>query len=191
MDSPEKKQNNTMPLPDSFGTGRQPEKQKSYRAVTLILLIFLVAANLVTIAIYFRLQNEDKTVHVRDAFLPGNEQLGVLAPILGGNLMQSEADPSGQSFPLDLQITEISDVQRRYWELPEGVMISWLLPNGKAYLAGVRDGDLLLQVDAWRIKTAQDYQKTIEHLHPGDTVQLLIYRMGQEYSIAIEVPEDR
>lgn len=372
MDSPEKHKNSETSMPDSFGTGKQPDQKKSYRSVTLILLIILVAANLVTLAIYSRLRNPEKTKTIRDAFLLGKEQLSVASSLLGGNFVQTEICPSGQTLsdseirqkllpsvvqialqsepetvidtgivltqegyiltnarqitsmqelnvtipdgsvhtamcigydaesdlavlkietqgltpaelgdascvrsgdslrllsnaeklksvtacetenefalygektqllavdlpedgilvnrsgqvialwidttqykgmlpictaktladdlinygcinpdvPLDIQITELSDIQRRYWELPEGVMVSWLMPNGSAYLAGIRAGDLILQIDAWKIKSAEDYQKTMERLHPGDTVQLLIYRMGQEYSITVAV----
>ena len=70
-------------------------------------------------------------------------------------------------------------------------MISQVVVNGSAYLAGIRPGDVLLQIDAKQIKNADDYQTAMELLHPGDTVQLLIYRMGREYSIAIVLQSTR
>lgn len=377
MDSPDKNKNSETSLPDSFGTGKHPVQQKSYQSVTLILLIILLAANLVTFAIYFLLRNADKPCPAGDMFQDGDEQISAGVPMIDGNLLHLEIHPSGQilsdteisqkllpsivqiasqSEPetvldtgiiltedgyiltnarpltsaqelcvtlsdgseymamcighdaggdlavlkigaqelipaelgdascvqcgdslrllsnngalekvtacetenrfalygeqtplltvdlqedgvlinrsgqvigirinaaqyagqmlpistagllandlvnygcvnpdtlLDIQISELSESQCRYWELPEGVMVSWSMPNGSAYLAGIRSGDLILQIDSWEIKNADDYQKVMESLHPGDTVQLLIYRMGQEYSIAVTLEEDR
>ena len=70
-------------------------------------------------------------------------------------------------------------------------MICQTALNGSAYLAGIRPGDVLMQIDSKQIKDADDYRAAMELLHPGDTVQLMIYRMGQEYLVTIVMQSSR
>ncbi len=377
MNTPEKSKHDKMPMPDSFGTGKQPIRQKSYLPMTLILLVILLGANLVAFAVHLRLQNKDRINAIKNVLLPGSDQIGAFSGLIGGDKVQAGIHPSGQTLSdaeivkkllpslvritaqtdsetaigtglvltrdgyiltnshsvetvhalcvilsdgsshtavcvgsdgssdlavlkieaetlepaelgdsseiqsgdrlhllsysgelkeatvikaddsavlggeqtrmlvvdlseegvlinqsgqvvaiqigekprdgkalpictakelandlisygcinpqasLGVQIAELNDIQRRYWQLPEGVMISQVVVNGSAYLAGIRPGDVLLQIDAKQIKNADDYQAAMELLHPGDTVQLLIYRMGREYSITIVLQSTR
>lgn len=369
MNSPDPNRFYETQMPDHFGTGKQPVRQKSYRSLTVALLLILIGVNLVTIALSLRLRAGDAIHSLKSVFLPGSEQLDAFSPLTGGErafpqvgpaeerlsdgeilqellpsvvqisgqgdgqtnsfcglvltqdgylltnshcaenahalsvtlsdgtthtavcvgsdrksdiavlkidvqglppvrcgdcecmkrgdrvrlllpdgtlkradvletdktlelygetvrFLRSDAEEagflvnqsgqviavsmngdSGEALPiqtaqelandlisygcinpeasLGIQITVLSEIQRRYWQLPQGVLISRTAVNGSAYLAGLRSGDLLLQIGAWRLETAEDYQKAMELLHPGDTVELLVYRLGQEFSVKI------
>lgn len=371
MNAPERNQHNEIPMPDSFGTGKQPTQKKSYLSTTLILLCVLLGVNLVTISTLLSLRGKDGINALMNVILPGNEQVNALASLTDDDRIQMEIAPSGRNLSdkailkklspsvvqisaqsdaqtllgsglvltedgyiltnshsvaqvhalgvtlsdgsfhtavcvgidrcsdlavlkieaeallpaelgdadcvqtgdelrlfsqsgalknatlcaadettvlygeptkllavdltedgfvlnrsgqvialqiktmqgetealpictarklandlinygcinpeasLGIQIEALSETQRRYWQLPEGVIVSQTAVNGSAYLAGVRTGDLLLQIDDWRIKTTEDYQSALELLHPGDTVQMTVYRLGQEYSITV------
>lgn len=376
MNAPDKDQWNENSMPDSFGTGKQPVRQKSYLSITLVLLLILLGANLVAVAVYIRLHDQNDMSVLKSVFLPGAEQVEAFSSLLGER-EQPEINPAGkplsdaeicrklcpsiveiaaQSDPetaigsgivlsqdgyiltnadeigevhalcvvlsdgsehtavcigsddgsnlavlkieaeklqpaelgsfdsvrsgdrlrmlsecgtlkevtvceadktislygeqmqlltvdsqekgflvnysgqvialrigadgkksrmlpaeaakklandlinygcinpeasLGIQVSELSEIQRRYWQLPEGVMISGTALNSSAYLAGIQTGDILLQIDAWRIKNADDYQAAMQLLHPGDTVQLLIYRLGQEYSVTVVMQNEQ
>lgn len=377
MHTPDKNKFDEMPMPDSFGTGKQPIRQKSYLSMTLILLLILLGANLAAFAIHFRLQSKDRINALKNALFPGSDQLGALSVQIGGDKVQTGIQPSGQTLSdseiiqkllpslvqiteqtdcqtaigtgliltqdgyiltnshsvetvhalcvvlsdgsrhtavcvgsdagsdlavlkieaealetaefgdsdgiqsgdplyllsyigeleettvkqaedalviggeqtrmlvvdspeegvlinhsgqvvairigenqrdgkalpictakelandlisygcidpqatLGVQIAELNEIQRRYWQLPEGVMICQTALNGSAYLAGIRPGDVLMQIDSKQIKDADDYRAAMELLHPGDTVQLMIYRMGQEYLVTIVMQSSR
>ena len=377
MNTPEKSKHDKMPMPDSFGTGKQPIRQKSYLPMTLILLVILLGANLVAFAIHLRLQNKDRINALKNVLLPGSDQIGAFSFLIGGDKVQAGIQPSGQTLSdaeivkkllpslvritaqtdsetaigtglvltrdgyiltnshsvetvhalcvilsdgsshtavcvgsdgssdlavlkieaetlepaelgdsdgiqsgdqlylfscigeleettvrqaenalaiggeqtrmlvvdspeegvlinhsgqvvairigenqrdgkalpictakelandlisygcinpqatLGVQIAELNEIQRRYWQLPEGVMICQTALNGSAYLAGIRPGDVLMQIDSKQIKDADDYRAAMELLHPGDTVQLMIYRMGQEYLVTIVMQSSR
>ena len=78
MHTPDKNKFDEMPMPDSFGTGKQPIRQKSYLSMTLILLLILLGANLAAFAIHFRLQSKDRINALKNALFPGSDQLGAL-----------------------------------------------------------------------------------------------------------------
>ena len=377
MNTPDKSKHDKMPMPDSFGTGKQPIRQKSYLPMTLILLVILLGANLVAFAVHLRLQNKDRINAIKNVLLPGSDQIGAFSGLIGGDKVQAGIHPSGQTLSdaeivkkllpslvritaqtdsetaigtglvltrdgyiltnshsvetvhalcvilsdgsshtavcvgsdgssdlavlkieaetlepaelgdsdgiqsgdplyllsyigeleettvkqaedalviggeqtrmlvvdspeegvlinhsgqvvairigenqrdgkalpictakelandlisygcvdpqatLGVQIAELNEIQRRYWQLPEGVMICQTALNGSAYLAGIRPGDVLMQIDSKQIKDADDYRAAMELLHPGDTVQLMIYRMGQEYLVTIVMQSSR
>jgi serine protease Do len=64
-------------------------------------------------------------------------------------------------------------------EKAEGVLVQTLVDDGAAGAAGVREGDVILSVDAKAVNAPNELQTYIARKHPGDDVTLKIFREGK------------
>ncbi len=80
---------------------------------------------------------------------------------------------------------EISSFYQLYYRLPQGIYITEVDPAGDAAAKGIAPGDILLQFDGLRI-TDQDTLTNALYAHDsGDTVPVVIYRDGTQYTVSI------
>ena len=63
-----------------------------------------------------------------------------------------------------------------YEEDEEGVLVSGLLPDGKAANADIKRGDLIKEVNHVKITSIKDFQKEIKKVDQGETIHFLIRR---------------
>ncbi|MDI6400578.1 trypsin-like peptidase domain-containing protein [Balneolaceae bacterium ANBcel3] len=68
-----------------------------------------------------------------------------------------------------------------------GVVVRSLVRGGSADLGGLEQGDIILEVDGYRVNQANRLQERIALLRPGDLVELTIWRNQKEQSIAFPV----
>ena len=68
-----------------------------------------------------------------------------------------------------------------------GVVVGTLQKDGPAQRAGLKRGDIILQLDGARIRTADNYRAARSRLKPGRTVKLLILRERKEQTLEIKV----
>lgn len=64
-----------------------------------------------------------------------------------------------------------------------GVYVAETNKAGSAYKAGVREGDVLVAINGRKMKNPSEVQATINGCKPGDAVELLIFRDGNEISM--------
>ncbi len=68
-----------------------------------------------------------------------------------------------------------------------GVAISGVERSGPAMEAGVRPGDVVLEVDGKRVETAQGLIRAVTAAPPGSSVRLTIERLGQRIELPVVV----
>ncbi|WP_338038821.1 HhoA/HhoB/HtrA family serine endopeptidase [Neosynechococcus sphagnicola] len=75
--------------------------------------------------------------------------------------------------------------------IPEtnGVIVLRVLPNTPAATAGIRRGDVITQVDAQAVTTAEQLQNLVENSRVGQTLQLKVRRGNQTQQLAIRTAE--
>ncbi|MGD9332307.1 MAG: DegQ family serine endoprotease [Desulfobacterales bacterium] len=63
-------------------------------------------------------------------------------------------------------------------ENQKGVVVTGVDPQSKTGEAGIRQGDVLIEINRKPIASLEDYRKQIARIDPGDTVQMLLRRGG-------------
>lgn len=73
-----------------------------------------------------------------------------------------------------------AELAKRYeFEKIEGVYIASVSPNGAADMAGIKVGDVLLDIAGTPVNSVAKLQETVSKYRPGDQVKLLIKRSGK------------
>lgn len=68
-------------------------------------------------------------------------------------------------------------------ETVAGVEIRNVAPGGSAYTGGLRKGDVIRSVNRFPVSEANELQERIALLHPGDSVNMEIWRSGQPETV--------
>jgi len=70
-------------------------------------------------------------------------------------------------------------------EKPEGVFISNVLPGKAADKAGIKAGDVILEVDGMAVNRPNQLQAKVGTFNPGDEISLLLWRNGRKETFRI------
>jgi len=72
--------------------------------------------------------------------------------------------------------------------IPEGLLVREA--KGPAYAAGLRAGDVIVEMEGETVKTYKDLTLALESLKPGDTVSVTVLRRGEKRSFTITLGEE-
>ena len=120
-----------------------------------------------------------------------NERLDALLPKkLAEPAPDEEAANEQESTALaGIVVHEITpDIARRFGldEDARGVLIIKVDQAGKAFEAGLRPGDIVLQINKKDIATIEDYKKAASRLKGKERILLLIKRKGEDLFVTIK-----
>jgi serine protease Do len=103
-----------------------------------------------------------------------------------GATRDEEAEDSGGGFGMTLGPLG-SDAARRLQVPPgtRGVLVTEVDPSGSAARAGVRPGDVILQVNRRPVESVADASRTLQAIRSGGNAFLLLWKGGQETFVAI------
>lgn len=65
--------------------------------------------------------------------------------------------------------------------------LATVVPNGPAAGAGLRTGDVVVEVDGKAIETGDELREAIDAKKPGDALELTVRRGGQERTVKVEL----
>ncbi len=68
----------------------------------------------------------------------------------------------------------------------DGVLVSYVNPGGPAMLAGIRTGDVIVEVNLQKVSNVKDYEDIIAAVEPGESIVVLRLRNGNSLYVAIE-----
>ncbi len=92
---------------------------------------------------------------------------------------------------LKLSVIELSSTQREQSQVPEGGVLVDNIEEGPAYSAGLRAGDVILQMNNEKVTGLARFRELSAALQPGKTVPILIQRQGGPLFLAVKVPAKR
>lgn len=92
---------------------------------------------------------------------------------------------------LGVQIGPVSEDVARHLGLPaaEGALVVGVVPGSPAQRAGIRQGDVFVELNGRSIKTPDDLVNAIRETRVGEAVTAVIYRNGQRLQVTLVVNE--
>ena len=108
-----------------------------------------------------------------------------------GELEGAPALPVLEKIDLGMEVDEITPELADRYALREksGVVIVGVKAGGPADDAGLRPGDVILEVNRKEIKNLGDWEAAVSEVEPGETILLLISRAGQTYFVPLKAEE--
>ena len=99
-----------------------------------------------------------------------------------------EQEKSKLDAKLKIAAIELSKQQREQAQVNDGGVLIEDIADGPAYSAGLRSGDVILQINNRKISGLKQFREVVEALQPGKTVPILIQRQGGPLFLAMKVP---
>ncbi len=96
---------------------------------------------------------------------------------------------------LGVETREIDADKAKELKLPaeRGVLLSRVIPESPAAKAGLKDNDVVSEINGQRVEGALQFRRMIREIPAGRTAQLNIWRDGRQQSISVTLgrPEER
>jgi len=91
---------------------------------------------------------------------------------------------------LGLKAEELTSESARQFGFKQtrGVIVSAVSAGGPADQAGIRQGDLIKEINRKEITTLSQYEKATSRIRRGDTVLMLLERRGQVFFVGVKIP---
>jgi serine protease Do len=121
-----------------------------------------------------------KKLSVQIGELPSDDEL---------NIAQSPGKSKKSNRRLNASVRDLTESEREATELSGGVMIDDVEP-GPAYDAGLRPGDIILQINSQPVESTAALSKIVKDLKAGTSVPVLIQRQGGPLFMAMKIPAD-
>ena len=102
-------------------------------------------------------------------------------------------DITPQKVDLGMDISEITaDLQQKYgFTESKGVVVVLITPGGPAEEAGLRAGDVILQINRTDVSSVEEFKAVLTKVEPGDTAILLISRAGRTLFVPVKAIEKK
>lgn len=126
----------------------------------------------------FMVWNDDDGVVVdMDDFEVGPHHLRKLMPSCFGS--------SSKGGFLGVKVKELSEQLRDYFEVEHGVLIEEVVEDSPASKAGLKAGDVILEIEGRKIEDYRDLVRTLNYYNPGEQVKVKYSRKGKPNSITV------
>jgi len=119
----------------------------------------------------------------------------VLAPVVWSEIQPAPAprpevrrmwlDGRGSSIGVRVRDVEADDVTRAKLPQPSGAVIADVDEDGPAARAGLRDGDVVVEFDGERVRSARHLARLVQETPDGRTVKATIVRDGARRTIEV------
>ena len=106
------------------------------------------------------------------------------------NQLLSQGYVSGRP-DLGFRCEAVSSFLQLYYQLPQGVYITEVAEGSAVARKGIAPGDILLSFDGVRIADTETLYAALYAHDAGDTVNIIIYRAGRQYSLDLTLDEAR
>jgi len=93
-----------------------------------------------------------------------------------------------QSNRVGLEIAELSPAELK--KLGQGIRVVRVFPSSDAHKAGIRNGDIILEIDRKKVKSLKDFRKKVANLPTGSMIPVLVHRQGANKFLVLKISED-
>jgi serine protease Do len=74
-------------------------------------------------------------------------------------------------------------------ELGRGVRVDQVSPGSVGHYAGLRPGDIILQIDRKNVENAEEFRKIVAKLPTGRMIPVLVHRQDADQFIVLKIPQ--
>lgn len=96
---------------------------------------------------------------------------------------------AGSAETLGLTVTDLTDGQRQELDQGDGGVLVRQVGEGPGEDAGVRRGDIILELNHLAVADLDQFREIVSELEPGAVVPVLIQRRGSPIYLALRVPD--
>ena len=170
--------------PKTYSTGstNPPKKSGCLFAFLLMAAIFFIGIFSVLGAFNFRLWR-------RIEISAPNETVSIVVSVPLEEIAPAQAAKICVGNPLGITAESIPLAYQMYYNLPNGLHITYVEPGSAADEVGIEEGDILLRVENTSVTSNSELESALYSYVPGDTVKLIIYRNGMQYSVSVTLGE--
>ena len=113
-------------------------------------------------------------------------EVGTLEPSSDQAFVEEEVPPPVG--PLGLTVRPMTEAERRQAQVVSGGVLIVEVAEGPATRAGLRPGDVLLQIAGQDVNSLERLAEVATRLTPGATVPILVQRRGAPLFLALDMP---
>lgn len=84
---------------------------------------------------------------------------------------------------------EISEQASKWSGYPQGIYVGGVFPGGPAMKAGMKEGDVIVQIGQQPIRTAADLRNALRQLKVGDTIKVTVVRDNKRLELNVTLGE--
>lgn len=132
-----------------------------------------------------------EVIGINTAILAEGQGLGFAIPINLAKWVADQLVEKGKVVRgwLGVVIQDITPDMAESLGIREGVIIAQIMPSSPADKAGLRVGDIVVEVNGQKVSEVRDLQFRIMRTQPGGEINLRVIREGKEVSIRAKVGE--
>lgn len=101
----------------------------------------------------------------------------------------AQLDQEESSAPLGVTVRALTEQDRSQTRTPSGGVLVQSLEPGPAARAGVRQGDVILQISGQEVDSPERFAEVAGRLTPGANAPMLLQRRGTPLFLALNIPE--
>lgn len=136
---------------------------------------------------------DGKVIGINVAIVAQAQGIGFAIPINEAREIKEDLINKGKVIRpwLGIYMRNVDEKIKAYLDLPlaEGVVITEVIKDGPAEKIGIKQYDLVKEVDGQKIKTSEDLQKLVAGKKPGDRIAFVVYRDGKNLNLGGKVGE--
>jgi len=123
-------------------------------------------------------EGKEKRIEVKLGELPGEKKVQEMT--------------RGIADKLGLEVGPLTDrlAQRLGYEDDKGVLIMRVAPGSAAQKAGLRENDLIMEIDKKEVGSVEEFENAIGDLEPGETMLLLVKRADATFFVPLKLPKE-
>jgi len=134
---------------------------------------------------------DGELIGINTAIYQKAQGIGFAIPINKAKRIVNELIRAGEVRPLwlGLEIQDLSPELRANFAFPkdkEGVLVSDVVEEGPAAKAGLKRGDIILNVEGNSVASISDYRDVLAEYTPGDRLRLEVFRKGRTLHVEVE-----
>lgn len=92
---------------------------------------------------------------------------------------------------IGITTNDINEAQSRYWNIPMGVYIHSVEEGSAADLAGLKVGDVIIDIDGNAVTTAEELNEYKNQHKAGEIITLTVSRSGRDIKVDVKLQEAR